>query len=82
MSYSDNRKYTNRTKKLWDLNIAADIQEWSELHIYVYMFVIKDILKASTQNGKKVVTHITHMMHGRKGGHFQFHTFSEMVVYR
>ena len=34
------------------------------------MYVIEDILKTSTQNGNKVVTHITHMMYGRKEGSF------------
>ena len=32
---------------------------------YVDIQVIEDILKTSTQNGKEVVTHITHMMYGR-----------------
>ena len=62
------QKYTNGTKKLWDFNIAADIQEWSQIQIYVDMYVIEDILKTSTQNGNAVVMHITHMMCGRKEG--------------
>ena len=62
--------YTNGKKKLWDFNIAADIQEWSKLQIYVDMYVIEDILKTSTQNGKEVITHIMHMMYGRKEGSF------------
>ena len=46
--------YTNGTKKLWDFNIAAVIQEWSKIQIYVDMFVIEDTLKTSIQNGKEV----------------------------
>ena len=34
------------------------------------MFVIIYIFKTSTQNGKEVFTHITHMMYGRKEGSF------------
>ena len=52
---------TYGTKKLRDFKIAADIQEWSKIKIYVDIHVILDILKTSTQNGKEVVTHITHM---------------------
>ena len=62
--------YTYGTKKLWDFKIAADIQEWSKIKIYVDIYVILDILKTSTKNGKEVVTHITHMMYGRKEGSF------------
>ena len=74
--------YTNGTKKLWDFNIAAGIQQWSKLQIYVCMYVIEGRLKTSTQNGKEVVTHITHMiyMEGWRG-HFQFQTFSRRFVY-
>ena len=63
---------TNGTKKLWDLNIDADIQEWSKIKIYVDLYVIEYILKTSTQNGKGEVTHITHtcMMYARKEGSF------------
>ena len=60
--------YTNGTKKLWDFNIAADVQEWSKIQIYVDMHVTEDILKTSTQNGKEVVVHILHMKHGGKEG--------------
>ena len=56
--------YTNGTKKLWDLNIAVDIQEWSKNQIYVDMYVIEDIFKTSTQNDKEVVMHISHMKYG------------------
>ena len=38
--------------------------------IYVDIYVIYDILKTSTQNGKEVVKHVTHMMYGRKEGSF------------
>ena len=60
--------YTNETKKLWDFNIAADLQELSKIKIYVDTYVIEHIFKTSTQNGNEVVTHITHMMYGRKEG--------------
>ena len=66
----DLRKYTYGTKKLWDFKIAADIQEWSKIKINVDINVIKDSLKTSSQNRKEVVTHITHMMYGRKEGSF------------
>ena len=36
----------------------------------VDMYAIEDILKTSTRNGKKVFTHVTHMMYGRKEGSF------------
>ena len=74
-------KYTNGTKKLWDFNIAADLQELSKIQNYVYMYVIEDILKTSTQNGNEVVTHITRMMYGRREVYFKFHTFSRRAVY-
>ena len=32
--------YTNGTKKLLYFKIAADIQEWSKIHIFVDMYVI------------------------------------------
>ena len=38
--------------------------------MYVDMYVIEDILKTSTQNGKEVVIHILHMKYGRKEGSF------------
>ena len=31
---------TNGTKKLWDFKIAADIQKYSKIQIYVYIYVI------------------------------------------
>ena len=62
--------YTYGTKKLWDFKVAADIHEWSKIKIYVDIYVISDILKTSAQNGKAVVTHITHMMYGRQEGSF------------
>ena len=43
------------------------------------MYVIEDILKTGTQNGKEGVAHITHIMYGRKDGSFQFHTFSRRL---
>ena len=58
--------YSNETNYLWDFKIAADIQERSKIKIYVHMYVIEDILKISTQNGKRVVQHISHMKFGRK----------------
>ena len=54
----------------WDFKIAADLQEWSKIKICVDINIIQDILQASTQNGKEVVTHITHMLYGRKEGSF------------
>ena len=57
--------YTYGIKKLYDFNIDADIQEWSKIQIYVYMYVIEDILKTSTQNGKEEVMHISHMKYGK-----------------
>ena len=57
--------YTNGTKTLWDFNITADIQELSKIQIYVDMYVTEDILKTSTQNGKEVVMHISHMKYER-----------------
>ena len=42
--------YTRGTNKLRDINIAADLQDLSIIQIYVYMYVIKDILKTSIQN--------------------------------
>ena len=41
-------------------------------HIFVDIYVIKDILKTSTRNSNEVVLHITHMMYGRKEGSFTF----------
>ena len=35
--------YTNGTKKPWNFNFAADIQEWSKFQIYVDMYVIEGI---------------------------------------
>ena len=32
--------YTQGTKKLLDFKIAADIQEWSKIKIYVNIYVI------------------------------------------
>ena len=40
---------TNRTKKLGNFNIAADIQEWSKIQIYVDIYVVDDILKTRTK---------------------------------
>ena len=34
------------------------------------MYLIEDILTTIKQNGNGVVTHITHMMYGRKEGSF------------
>ena len=34
--------------------------------MYVDMYVIEGILKTTTQNGKEVVAHITHVVYGRK----------------
>ena len=64
--------YTNGTKKLWDFKIAADTQDWSQIKNYVDIYVVLDtsILKTGTQTGKEVVTHITHIMYGRKEGSF------------
>ena len=65
--------YTYGTKKLWDFKIAAYlhfVQEWSKIKIYVDIYIIWDILKTNTQNGKEVGKHITHMMYGRKEGSF------------
>ena len=39
-------------EKLWYFNIAADLQEWSKIQIYVDMYEIEEILKTSAQNGK------------------------------
>ena len=47
--------YTYGTKKLWDFNFAADLQEFSKIQIYVDMYVIEDILKTSTHDGNEVV---------------------------
>ena len=33
--------------------------------IYVEMYVIEDILKTSSQNGKEEAMHISHMKYGR-----------------
>ena len=41
------------------------------------MYIIKDILKTSTQNGKEVFAHISHMMYGRNEG-----SFSVSHIYR
>ena len=41
-----------------------------KVQIYVDMYIIEEILKTSTQNGNEVVTHITHIMYGRKEGSF------------
>ena len=62
--------YTYGTKKLWDFNIDADLQELSKIQIYVDMYVIEDILKTSTQNGNEVFMHSTHIMYWRKEGSF------------
>ena len=32
--------YTYGKKKLWDFEIAADIQEWSKIKIYIDIYVI------------------------------------------
>ena len=58
--------YTNGTKKMWNFEIAAGIQGWSKIQIYFDMYDIK----TRTLNGKKVVTHITHKMYGRREGSF------------
>ena len=55
---------------MWDFNVAADLQEWSKIQIHVDMYVIEDILKASTQDGNKVVAHITDMVYRKKEGSF------------
>ena len=36
--------YTNGAKKLWDFNIAVNIQGWSKIKIHVDMYVSEDIL--------------------------------------
>ena len=48
--------------------IAADIQKWSNIQIYMDMYVISDILKTSTQNGKEVVTHACYVYDVSKAG--------------
>ena len=55
------RLYTNRTKKLWYFNIAADKQEWSNIQINDDTYVIYDFVMTSTHNDKEVVMHIYHM---------------------
>ena len=41
-----------------------------KVQIYADMYVIEDIPKTSTQTGNEVVTHIAHIMYGKKEGSF------------